>query len=132
MAPAMHARLLSFLTAIETALAPADRRPGAWCTTRTVNFHRGLARLSVMAGAGERRRPLGSIQVQAYRLADDSACLRAVLAWSGHETPAVHTLGARPGLDWDDQARRLAAAWQEGLTTAAPAANAVAPMLASG
>jgi len=129
MATLMPARLLSFLTAIETSLAPAG---GAWRTTRTVNYHRGLARLNVLVGTGEEARSLGSVQLQAYRLADESACLRAVLAWTARETPVVHTLGTRSGFDWDEEARRLAAAWRAGLPAARSATTADEPMLASG
>lgn len=130
----MHERLLSFLTAIESAVSatPAPAA-GVWQMARTINFHRGLARLSLALQKNGEIRPLGTIQVQGYKLADESTCLRAVLGWQSQDQQAVHTICGRPGLDWLRESRRIAAEWCDG--AAAVGAVPVArneEMLASG
>jgi hypothetical protein len=81
-------RLLSFLSDIERALV-AESPAGsgsAWEANRMVNFHYGLARLTLTARTGsEGHCAGGTIFLQAFTLADGSVCLRASLNWKGSE-----------------------------------------------
>ena len=79
----MAPRLLSLLTLIESALSQnespsvAKGRP-----SRTVNFHKGLARAVFNDGSG-------SILLQGFTLADGQICVKAMLEWTGVSKPGV-------------------------------------------
>lgn len=110
-------RLLSFLTDIEKALlaeSPAIDG-GAWETTRMVNFHHGLARLTLAARPGnDLPVPGGTIFLQAFVLADSSLCLKASLNWRGSDAFPVIAVYSTPTLNWKLEASRIASAWLEG------------------
>jgi len=110
-------RLLSFLSDIERALiaeSPAVAG-GAWETQRMVNFHHGLARLSLTARLGfEAAAPAGAIFVQAFALADGSLCLKASLNWRGSDALPIISVYSTPTLNWKFEASRIASAWLEG------------------
>ena len=71
-------RLLSFLTDIEKALIAETPEVdgGAWITSRMVNFHHGLARLTLAPQRGNDF-PGGTIFLQAFELSDGSLSLKA-------------------------------------------------------
>ncbi|MGC4072497.1 MAG: hypothetical protein QM760_08270 [Nibricoccus sp.] len=118
----MAPRLLSLLTLIESSLsqneAPsvAKGRP-----MRTVNFHKGLARLSFNDGSG-------SILLQGFTLADGQICVKAMLEWAGVVKPGVQSVYPSEGFNWAGAAHRIAEAWMDGppageTTVAASAAD---------
>lgn len=110
-------RLLSFLSDIERAViaeSPAIDG-GAWETSRMVNFHHGLGRLTLKARPGaESISAGGTIFLQAFELADGSLCLKASLNWKGSEAFPVHAVYSRPNMNWKLEASRIASAWLEG------------------
>lgn len=108
-------RLLSFLTEIENALhaeSPA-LDGGAWDTLRMVNFHHGLARLTLTPRSGNTL-PSGAIFVQEFVLADGSLCLKASLNWKGREAFPVMAVYSTPRSNWKLEASRIAGHWLEG------------------
>lgn len=110
-------RLLSFLTDIEKALIAESPviEAGAWETTRMVNFHHGLARLTMTPRSGnELPNPGGAIFVQAFVLADGSQCVKASLSWKGCEAFPVMAVYSTPSVNWKLEASRIAGAWLEG------------------
>lgn len=110
-------RLLSFLSDIERSLIAESPviEGGAWETTRMVNFHHGLARLTLTArSATEVPLPGGVVFLQAFTLADGSLCLKATLSWNGSESTAVVPVYSTPSLNWKLEASRIASAWLEG------------------
>lgn len=114
----MHHRLLSFLADLEHAIAADDPQPGGdgtWSGTRIVNYHLGLARLSlqVRPAAGPAQ-PRGTVTLQSHALADGTPCLKATLGWSGHEAVRTFPVFTKPGLDWTREARMIAAHWMAG------------------
>ena len=133
----MHPRLLSFLCDIERALAADDPAPadGSWATSRTVNYHLGLARLTLGVRPAEDGPigPRGTILLQSYQLADGSPCLKAALSWHGSNSGAVHAIYAKPEVNWTGEARKIAAAWLAGPPTAAiaPLAESTEPLAAA-
>jgi hypothetical protein len=110
-------RLLSFLSDIERALIAESPvvDGGAWETQRMVNFHVGLARLTLAARPGAEL-PVtgGSILVQSFELADGSLCLKASLNWKDSEVSPVIAVYSTPTLNWKLEASRIASAWLEG------------------
>jgi hypothetical protein len=115
----MPSRILSLLSDIETALHKDSpkHREGAWTNSRIINYQSGLARLSLGARSeATTAKPLGSILIQAFALADHSFCLRANLSWSDRESGPniVHALYDKPGVDWAGEARQIAAKWLAG------------------
>lgn len=110
-------RLLSFLSDIEKALIAESPvvDGGAWETQRMVNFHHGLARLTLAARPGnELPCTGGAIFVQAFVLADGSQCLKANLNWKGSEAFPMIAVYSTPGVNWKLEASRIASAWLEG------------------
>lgn len=107
----MAPRLLSLLTLIESSLsqneAPsvAKGRPA-----RTVNFHKGLARLSFNDGSG-------SILLQGFTLADGQICVKAMLEWAGSAKSGVQSVYPKEGFNWAGAACRIAEAWMDGPPT---------------
>jgi hypothetical protein len=108
-------RLLSFLTAIENALqaeSPA-LEGGAWESNRMVNFHHGLARLTLTPRPGNAM-PAGAIFLQEFILADGSLCLKASLNWKGRDAFPTLAVYSTPQLNWKLEASRVASTWVEG------------------
>lgn len=130
----MHTRLLSFLSDVERALAADDPAPddGSWETSRTVNYHLGLARLTLHVRSSNGVAPRGNVLLQGYQLADGTPCLKAALAWHGSESTTVRAIYSKPDINWTSEARKVAAEWMAGppasvlAATEEPAALAVA------
>ena len=128
-------RLLSFLTEIENALlaeSPA-RDGGAWETTRMVNFHHGLARLTLTPRPGNEF-PAGAVFLQAFSLADGSQCLKASLNWKGSASFPVLAVYSTPKLNWKLEAARIASAWLEGpreIVTSSAVEESLPPLAAA-
>ena len=110
-------RLLSFISDIERALIAESPvvDGGAWETNRMVNFHHGLARLTLTARPGADL-PVtgGTIFLQAFVLADGSLCLKASLNWRGSDAFPVIAVYSTPSLNWKLEASRIASTWMEG------------------
>jgi hypothetical protein len=104
----MAPRLLSLLSLIETSLAEhespsvARGRP-----SRTVNFHKGLARLTFNDSSG-------SILLQGFILADGQTCVKAVLEWAGAPKPGSQSVYPTETFNWAGAACRIAEAWMDG------------------
>lgn len=114
-------RLLSFLSDVERALLAESPvvDGGAWESTRMVNFHQGLARLSLTPRAAAALPfPAGAIFLQAFSLADGSLCLKASLNWKGSDSFPVISVYSTPGTNWKLEASRIASTWLEGPATA--------------
>jgi hypothetical protein len=110
-------RLLPFLSDIERALIAQSPvvEGGAWETHRMVNFHYGLARLTVTARSGaEMRVTSGTIFLQSYVLADGSLCLKASLNWNGSDALPVFSIYPSSTLNWKYEASRIASTWLQG------------------
>ena len=110
-------RLLSFLSDIEHALIAESPviEGGAWETSRMMNFHHGLARLTLAPRPGaEDLSPGGTIFLQAFALADGSLCLKASLNWKGSDAFPVYAVYSTPTLNWKLEASRIASAWLSG------------------
>ena len=115
--PAMHTRLLSFLTDVECSMAADDPAPsdGTWETTRTVNYNQGLARLVLGVRLPDGKLDSrGIIMLQSFLLADESTCLKAVLSWTGAESKITRSIYAKPDVSWTSEARKIAAEWMAG------------------
>jgi hypothetical protein len=114
-------RLLSFLTDIEKSLVAESPAVdgGAWETTRMINFHQGLARLTLKARPGAEL-PVegGTIFLQSFALADGSLCLKASLNWKGSEVFPIIAVYSTPTMNWKLEASRIASAWLEGPASA--------------
>jgi hypothetical protein len=133
----MPARLLSLLSDIESALLSQSPAPaeGAWDNSRMVNYQSGLARLTLGARSGENpARTLGTILLQAFDLADRSFCLKANLCWTDGTGTAdvVHAFYEKPGMDWENEARQIAAKWAAGPAAAAKLEESQEPLAAAG
>ncbi len=110
-------RLLSFLTEIEHALNAESPvvDGGAWDSQRMVNFHHGLARLTLAARPGNDLPCTGgTIFIQAFILADGSQCLKANLNWKGSDAFPMIAVYSTPTVNWKLEASRIASAWLEG------------------
>ncbi len=110
-------RLLSFLSDIERALTAESPviDGGAWETSRMINFHHGLARLTVRPRPGaEDLSPGGTIFLQAFALADGSLCLKSSLNWKGSDTLSVISVYSTPATNWKLESSRIASAWLSG------------------
>lgn len=108
-------RLLSFLSDIEKAViaeSPAVDG-GAWTAARMVNFHHGLARLTLTPCAGNDLCG-GNISLQSYSLADGSVCLKAALNWDGSTASPTVSIFSTPKLNWKLEASRIGSLWLEG------------------
>ncbi|MBI2510767.1 MAG: hypothetical protein HYV96_02205 [Opitutae bacterium] len=112
----MHTRLLSFLSDLERALAADDPAPldGQWETSRTVNYHLGLARLNLNVRTATGLVARGNVLLQSYRLADGTPCLKAALAWIGTDNSATRAIYSKPDVNWTSEARKVAAEWMAG------------------
>ena len=100
-----------------------------------VNFHHGLARLTLAARPGVDL-PVtgGTIFLQSFSLADGSLCLKASLNWQGSESLPVIAVYSTPVMNWKLEASRIASAWLEGPTAATAAfapAEDLAPLAAA-
>jgi hypothetical protein len=112
-------RLLSFLTAVEQSLGLDEPSPqgGYWNNTRMINYHEGLARLALATRQGSHSSPLGTVLVQSFHLADGSTCLKTSLKWKDNVSEVVQVIYENQKTDWLAEARTVAAAWLNGMTT---------------
>ena len=113
----MSSRLLSALNDIEQALrkqSAADMGP-SWDVTRMVNYHHGLARMTLNPPADAEPDQLrGTIFLQSYSLADGAMSFKASLNWLGCDAFPVMAIYAKPGVDWRGEVARIASAWLAG------------------
>jgi hypothetical protein len=113
----MSNRLLTLLTEIERALVANDPSPdgGTWDTLRLINFHQGLARLtlSVRSPAGVTA-GRGIILLQHFTLADETQCVKANLTWKGSEKSVVYSIYSKPLVNWHLEASQIATQWLDG------------------
>ncbi|MEO6243836.1 MAG: hypothetical protein ABIQ12_00255 [Opitutaceae bacterium] len=110
-------RLLSFLSDIESSLiAESPAAAGrSWEVSRMVNFHHGLARLTLKPATGNSSDTLsGTVFLQSFTLADGSLCLKTSLNWKGSDALSVIAVYSTPGLNWKNEATRIAMAWLQG------------------
>ncbi len=121
----MHTRLLSFLADFERALAADDPAPldGSWETTRTVNYHLGLARLNLNVRTGGNLVSRGQVLLQSYQLADGTPCLKAALSWVGTENNITRAIYSKPEVNWTSEARKVAAEWMAGIPESVDVGN---------
>ena len=117
----MSNRLLTLLTHIERAVIANDPSPngGTWDTLRLVNFHQGLARLtlSIRSSAGVTSSQ-GVILLQDFTLADGTQCVKASLNWQGIEKSSIYSIYSKPTLDWNREASQIGTQWLDGHSTA--------------
>jgi hypothetical protein len=113
----MHTRLLSFLSDLEHALMADDPAPldGTWETIRTVNYHLGLARLTLNVRTTDNLIRRGQVLLQSYQLADGTPCLKAALSWNGTDKTDTRAIYSKPDINWTSEARKVAATWMAGL-----------------
>ncbi len=122
----MSNRLLSLLTEIERALIANNPAPdgGSWDTMRLINYHQGLARLTLAVKAADHvTSPHGSILLQNFTLADGSQCLKANLSWEGQENTSVYAIYAKPQINWALEASQIAIKWLDGQADAVSVAE---------
>jgi hypothetical protein len=113
----MPMRLLSFLTEIERAIVAESSgvEASGWTSKRMMNFHRGLARLTLQSRPeSQLTSTAGSVFLQAFTLADGSTCLKATLGWGGHDNFADVAVYSTPTTDWKLEASRVGSAWLNG------------------
>ncbi len=109
-------RLLSLLTLIEKVLMNELDPPLAGPVDRTVNFHKGLARI----GLCDR----GAVLLHSYTLADGQICVKAVVTWAGKQESATMSIYPGENFDWFTAAQKIAQGWiagAQGATVAEPA-----------
>ena len=125
----MSNRLLTLLTEIERAIIANDPTPdeGRWESSRLINFHQGLARLtlSVSAPAGVTT-VRGIVLLQHFILADGTQCVKANLSWAGVEKSSIYSIYSKPLLNWNREASQIAVQWLDGHLAAIEAAQAAA------
>lgn len=92
--------------------APLD---GQWETSRTVNYHLGLARLTLNVRTATGVVPRGQVLLQGYQLADGTPCLKAALSWHGTDRGSAHAIYSKPDVNWTSEARKVAAEWMAGI-----------------
>jgi hypothetical protein len=113
----MSNRLLTLLTEIERAIIANDPSPdgGNWDTLRLINFHQGLARLTLAvrspSGVTAAR---GIILLQHFTLADGTQCVKANLSWADVDKSSVYSIYSKPSMDWHREAGQIAVQWLDG------------------
>ena len=115
----MAPRLLTLLSQIEKALAIQGAQAVASPVARSINFHKGLARITFSDGSG-------SIHLQNFTLADGQICVRVVFSWQGRTDTGTLSVYPRESFDWHAAADQIASAWLAGQSVAvAPAQSPV-------
>jgi hypothetical protein len=79
-----------------------------------VSYHQSLARMVLQPAPNSVGAPAGSVFLQSFVLSDGTPCLKATLGWEGSESAPVIAVYAKPELDWNSEAGRIAAAWKAG------------------
>jgi hypothetical protein len=113
----MPTPLLAFLNDLEDAV----RRESAgdfsvmWNIERIVNYHHGLARMTLSPPpAADPRQRRGAIFLQSIPLADGNLCFKANLNWHGSDAFPVMTVHSKPRVTWEAEALQIAKAWLMG------------------
>src|SRR5882757_6104534 len=125
----MSNRLLTLLTRIERAVIANDPSPegGNWETLRLVNFHQGLARLTLSIHAANGATSCqGLVLLQDFTLADGTQCVKASMSWEGIEKNSVYSIYSKPSLDWNREAAQIGSQWLDGHMAALEAKAALA------
>jgi hypothetical protein len=132
----MQTRLLAFLAETERAIraGKSEPREGAtWENLRSVNYRLGLARLALAARDSEGILiPMGALLLQSFKLADGNVCLRANLTWQEAGAETSHSIYAKPEVEWEAEASRVAASWLAGPVAKDASLHEPAPLLATG
>ena len=123
----MAPRLVTLLTLLETALVNQGSGAVKNPPSRSVDFHKGLARMSFADGSG-------SITLQNFTLADGQICVRANFSWTGSTENGTVSVYPRASFDWLAAADQIAAGWMAGpqTPTAASEVRAQDPVAATG
>lgn len=107
----MTHRLLSLLSQIEDALRQSDPDTvGPLRSTRSVNYQKGLARLTMQTSDGTK---WGSVAVQGYRLANGETCLKLAMTCGRADGARSISIYPRENHDWVNEARKIAVLWLE-------------------
>jgi hypothetical protein len=107
----MAPRLLTLLNHIETAFSNRGSPSVSVPPLRTINFHKGMARMTFADGSG-------SILLQNFTLADGEICVRAVFSWGDSASTGSHSIYPRELFDWPAAADQIAGAWINGQSAA--------------
>jgi len=113
----MSNRLLTLLTRIERAVIANDPNPegGTWETQRLINFHQGLARLTLSIHTATGATSVqGIVLLQDFALADGTQCVKASMSWEGVEKNSVYSIYSKPTLDWNREAAQIGSQWLDG------------------
>jgi hypothetical protein len=132
----MQTRLLAFLAQTERSIRtgkPEPRDGATWENLRSVNYGLGLARLALSArdSLGVMT-PMGAVLVQSFKLADGNVCLRANLTWQDAGAESSLSIYAKPAVEWEAEAGRVAASWLSGPAAKEAALHEPTPLLAAG
>ena len=104
----MPARLLSLLSAIESALSANECASARGRPQRLVNFQKGIARMTFADGSG-------SITLQSFTLADGQTCVKAGYRWANGKTGSGAVYPTGDNFDWQGASFRLAEGWMDGM-----------------
>jgi hypothetical protein len=114
--------LLALLNEIEeTLIQKAAQQLGlSWEVTRIVNYHHGLARLTLTPKPNANPAQLrGAVFLQQRVLADGTVSLKASFSWHGSEVFPSILVEAKSLTEWKPEAARIAAFWLAGPAAAA-------------
>lgn len=104
----MTPRLLSLMSSVESSLASHECTSVRNPPERSVNFQKGIARMTFADGSG-------SIALQNFTLADGAICIKAEFTWAA--TNAVGSVSVYPtpdNFDWFGAAVKIAQSWLAG------------------
>jgi len=112
----MEYRLLSMLAEIENTIrmSQPDEDGTTLESTRMVNFHTGVARLTIRARTPSGIQPRGQLQLQNFQLADGRMCLKVNLSWAGIEACRTVEIFTQGEMSWSREINRVAEAWLDG------------------
>lgn len=109
----MTTRLLSLLTSVERCLIDQGAQVLAKPAQRSVNYHKGLARLAFADG--------GAVSLQSFTLADGQICVKAALTWPQSDATVIHAIYPHDhGHDWEASADAIATVWMAGPASMIP------------
>ncbi len=132
----MQTRLLAFLAETERSIRtgkPEPREGATWQNLRSVNYRLGLARLALAArDSSGLITPMGTVLLQSFKLADGSVCLKANLTWQDGGSESTHSIYAKPKVEWEAEAGRVAASWLAGPSAKEAALHEAPALLAAG
>lgn len=109
----MSTRLLSFMSAVESALINQGWAGVNIPPQRAVNFQKGIARMVFEDGSG-------NITLQSFTLADGQICLRAQYTWApSSATASTSIYPTGEDYNWTAAAEKIADGWVHGIAAAA-------------